>query len=220
MHVVVVLAGEVVITREITRQLQGADLVIAADGGADRLGKNDYLPDVLVGDLDSVSQEMRNKLISRAVEIQRFPTDKDATDGELAIVEAVKRGATSITVLGSRGGPRADHELANLLLLADPRLKGIDVQLLTDTTIIRAIGPGQHMLDVEPGCTISIVPISSIVRGVSVSGVCWPLTNSDLNLGSTLSVSNRAIDKKITVDISSGTALIYRGFHSTNQTGH
>lgn len=220
MDVVVVLAGEVILTPEIKRQLEGADLVVAADGGADRLGANGYLPDVLIGDLDSVSQDIRNKLISCAVEIQRFPEAKDATDGELAITEAIKRGATSITILGSRGGPRADHELANLLLLADPRLEGIDVQLLTDTTIVRAVGPGQGMLDVKAGCTISIIPISSVVRGVSVSGVRWPLTNRDLKLGSTLSVSNEAINEQIRVDISSGKALIYWNLHSGNQNRH
>ena len=210
MYAVVVLAGEFSLTPAIERALQTAELVIAADGGADRLRGLQRVPDIVVGDLDSISAEEQASLQEQNVEFLQFPTDKDATDAELAIVEAAERGATAITILGGRGGPRADHELANLLLLAHPRLRGIDVRFLTATTEVRALGPGKHELGARPGSTLSLVPITAVVGGVTVTGVRWPLKEQDLRLGSTYTVSNEVTDSDIKVEIAKGTVLLFR----------
>lgn len=207
---VVVLAGDFILTPAIERALRTADLIIAADGGADRLSGVQLLPDVLVGDLDSISGERLASLQAQKVEVLQFSADKDATDAELAVFEAAERGATTITILGGRGGPRADHELANLLLLIHPRLKRLDVRYLTATTEVRALWPGSHDLHIRPGSTVSLIPMTEIVRGVTISGVRWPLSGNDLALGSTYTVSNEVIDPEIGIEIASGAALLFR----------
>ena len=210
MRAVVVLAGDLSLSPAIEQALHSADLLIAADGGADRLREFKRVPDVLVGDLDSITGDTRASLQAENVELLQFPAEKDATDAELAIFEAVRRGATAITILGGRGGRRADHEMANLLLLAHPSLRNVDVRFLTATTEARALGPGKHNLDLQPGSIVSLVPLSPSVRGVSVTGVRWPLTGRDLTPGSTYTISNEVTDPSVGVEISEGMVLLFR----------
>ena len=76
---------------------------------------------MIVGDQDSVAcRDARSGARRQRRNVLDFPTAKDATDGELALREAVRRGATSITIVGALGGPRMDHLLANVALLAHP----------------------------------------------------------------------------------------------------
>ena len=108
--------------------------VIAADGGLARARAIGLEPGLLVGDLDSLPAEAAASAEAAGVEVRRSPVDKDESDTELALLEAVRRGATRITVLGAFGGPRLDHALANLWLLGHPALDGVDVRLLDATT--------------------------------------------------------------------------------------
>lgn len=210
MNAVVILAGDFRATPAIERVLREADLVVAADGGAHHLENLEITPGLLVGDLDSIAGERRAELDSRGVEIVRHPEDKDATDAELALLAALDRGATAVTILGGRGGPRADHEAANLLLLAHPRLAAVDARFLTATTEVRAFGPGDHTCAVESGETISLAPITANVRGVTLAGVRWPLAAVDLELGSTYTVSNRATEPEVALRIVDGVVLFFR----------
>ena len=210
MNAVVVLAGEFRSTPAIERALRSADLVVAADGGADHLAEWPGAPDLLVGDMDSITPNRRAELQDRGVELLRFPEAKDATDGELALLAGVDRGATAITILAGWGGPRADHGLANLLLLAHRRLAGVNVRFLTDTTEVRALRPGKHEVGVKPGETISLVPVTATVRGITITGVRWPLEDVDLELGSTYTVSNVATGPVVAVSIGDGIVLFFR----------
>ncbi len=74
----------------------------------------------------------------------RASSDKDESDTELCILTALDRGATSIRLLGALGGSRVDHELANVALLAHPRLDGIDAAIVDGATTIRRIGYGRR----------------------------------------------------------------------------
>src|SRR4051794_3339238 len=137
-HVLVVADGDVAGRQSLDAAwpgwADGVAAVVAADGGlarADALGLD---PTVLVGDLDSLAPSAVDDARARGVPILRADTDKDESDAELALLEAVRRGATRITVLGALGGPRLDHALANVWLLAHPALAGRDVVLLDART--------------------------------------------------------------------------------------
>src|SRR5688572_13072696 len=120
MKAVVVASGELVATD--VAWLDAADTVIAADGGAGALDRIGRRPDLLVGDIDSVDPALVEWLASGGMPIERHPADKEASDTELAVTAALDAGASEIVILGAVGGDRLDHELANLLLLADPAL--------------------------------------------------------------------------------------------------
>ena len=109
------------------------------------LARSASSPTLLVGDLDSLDPAAgRGGRGSRHRGSVRSPVDKDESDTELALLEAVRRGATRVTVLGAFGGPRLDHALANVWLLAHPALEGVEVALLdarTRASLISAPGP-------------------------------------------------------------------------------
>jgi thiamine pyrophosphokinase len=192
-------------------QLQDADLVIAADGGARYLESRGRRPDVLVGDLDSVDAELVRRLTSGGVAIERHPVDKDATDAELAIERAVAAGATRITVIGALAGARLDHELGNLLLLADARLASRveDLRMVRGRTLARAVrGPGRLAIEAAEGARVGLLPVGGDAAGVTTSGLRFRLEGATLRLGRTRGLANEVVDVPASVSLEAGVLLV------------
>jgi thiamine pyrophosphokinase len=188
-----------------------ADLVIAADGGAAWLDRIGVRPNLLVGDLDSVPVELCDRLAAQGVEIERHPTDKDATDAELALARAVAAGADSVVVLGALGGGRLDHELANLLLLTDPAYHEgpPDVRVVRGATTARAVhGGGRLALDGQVGDLVTLLPVAGDARGVRSQGLRYPLDASDLRMGRSRGLSNEVVALPAWVSLEHGTLLV------------
>lgn len=185
--------------------LDAADLVIAADGGIDTCRAVGRWPDRLVGDLDSVSDELVDIAVGLGVEVHRFPTDKDATDLELAIAMAVQAGATELSICTPFGG-RLDHELATIALATSERIAHLRVDA-TDgrrrIVVVRATAE----LALAPGATVSLIPWAGDVTGVTTEGLRWPLVDATLPLGSTWGISNVAEADAQSVAVTSGVLL-------------
>ena len=122
----------------------GADRLIAADGAAGGMLAAGARPDLVVGDGDSLDQTDRDRLVGLGVDFQDADHEKDESDTELCLLAALESGARSITIIGALGGARPEHAVANLLLLADPRLDGIPVELLADRDQITNPPPQPH----------------------------------------------------------------------------
>ena len=101
--------------------LQEDDYLIAADGGANYLMKMGILPEIVIGDLDSIDEDTLFELTTAEVDIEQYSEDKDETDIELALRYAVELRPSSILIVGALGG-RLDQTLANLSILTDPTL--------------------------------------------------------------------------------------------------
>lgn len=186
-----------------------ADVVIAADGGATRLGKAGRRPDLVVGDLDSLSPDARRDLERAGVAFEVHPDEKEETDAELALDAAVKRGADEIVVVGAFGGTRLDHMVGNLLLLAHEDFAAIDVAIVTERATFRALlGPGTLELEGAPGDWVSLDPLSETARGVTTDGLRYPLRREDLVRGSTRGVSNELTERRGSVDLADGLLLV------------
>ena len=97
--------------------------VVAADSGLEQVHAHGLTAHLLVGDMDSVRTETRQQAVQLGTVVEQHPTDKDATDLELALAAATSAGATRMLVVGAGGG-RLDHFLANVLLLAAPVARG------------------------------------------------------------------------------------------------
>ena len=113
---IIVCSGSITDYALIEKYFEKADLIICADGGANHLRKLGKLPDILVGDFDSISEGDLDLLLAANVEIVRFPSEKDATDTQLAVQLAMDRGCDEVILLGA-AGTRLDHTLANVFLL-------------------------------------------------------------------------------------------------------
>jgi thiamine pyrophosphokinase len=182
-----------------------ADLVIAADGGSGHAVALDLAIDVIVGDLDSIEPDTLQSAEAAGVAIEQHDPDKDATDLELALDSAMARGAKQVTVLGVGGG-RADHHLANVLLLANPKYAAVDIDAWVDGSRVVVVHRARA-IDVEEGATVTLLPIGGPASGVRTSGLRWPLRGETLTPGTSRGVSNVALMPMIQVEVESGTLL-------------
>ena len=183
-----------------------ADLVIAADGGARLCKALRTRPDVLIGDLDSLTPAEVANWKGAGVTMLRFPTDKDQTDLELALHLAVERGAQRITVLGALGG-RWDQSVANLLLLAHPRWRDLDVVLM-DGSQRASLIHRRGVVEGRPGDTVSLIAIAGDARGVTTNGLAYPLSDGVVPFGSALGVSNRLTGPRAEITVRQGLLLV------------
>jgi thiamine pyrophosphokinase len=207
MRVVVVASGDLGAVD--VRWLDAADLVIAADGGSVTLDTLGRRPDRLIGDLDSTDAALVERLEAAGVPVDRHPADKEATDLELALRAAIAAGAFEVVILGGLGGSRFDHELANLLLLADPQLDGIDARIVHGPTTVRVLRPGAPLvLAGASGDLVSLLPIGGDTTGVTTAGLRWALTDATLRLGATRGISNEIISTPASVSVARGLLVV------------
>ena len=215
-HVLVVLNGDTGDGTWLAAEAAAADIVIAADGAAEPLFAAGCRPGLVVGDLDSLSAATLALLEEAGIPIERHPVEKDATDGELALRAALARGATVVRVAGAFGGPRVDHSIASLTLLALPGLERIDIALITPTDTVRLVhGPATHDLSGTPGDIVSLLPLSERVSGVTTAGLRYGLEDATLDQGSSLGVSNELVHSEASVTIGVGRLIIttHRAYH-------
>lgn len=191
--------------------LADADLVLAADSGAEWLTAVGCRPDLLVGDLDSVDATLLAELERSGVPTERHPVEKDETDAELALERAVEIGADAVTVLAALGGPRLDHELANLALIADPRWVGQlrDLRIVRGATLVRPLhGGGTLGLDGGTGAVVTLLPLGGDAVGVRTTGLYYPLDGETLRFGRSRGLSNVVVEASASVSMEDGVLLV------------
>lgn len=207
MRAVVVAHGDV--DAADAAHVRDADLVIAADGGAAHLAAWGIEPGVIVGDFDSVGPELSD--LFRSARWERWPAEKDKTDTELAIDRAIESGAREVVVVGALGGPRADHAIANVLLLGRER-PGVDLRLVRGPLSLSVLrGGGRSALRGEAGELVTLLAIGGDAHEVRTDGLRYPLAGETLALGSSRGVSNEIARRGASVSLGSGTLLIVEG---------
>jgi thiamine pyrophosphokinase len=181
-------------------------LVIAADGGLLKAKAAGVKPDVVVGDFDSVPAGAVDAAEADGVEVIRYPTSKDESDTELAVREAIRRGAGQVDIAGALGGQRIDHTLANLLLLASPDL-GASVAIVDGPVTVRVIGRrGAERLELDgrAGDLVSLLPLTEVATAVTTEGLVYPLRAAMLRQGPTLGLSNEMTGERAWVSLDRG----------------
>jgi thiamine pyrophosphokinase len=209
-------------------------LVVAADGGAARAIELGCRPDLVVGDGDSLGEDGLARVRSAGIALEIAPVAKDESDTELALAAAVRRGAIRLTILGALGGPRLDHALANVWLLAHPSLVGRDAVILDARTRIRllsATGPAageagtaageaagaaagspappvEVILAGRPGDLVTLLPFGADALGVTTTGLAYPLDDEPLLVGPARGLSNVRTWTEARVSLRSGRLLV------------
>jgi thiamine pyrophosphokinase len=184
---------------------QQANLLLAADGGACHAQALGLQPHIVIGDLDSLSEEHRNKLRAAGTRFIVHSTKKDETDLELALLYAVEHAVGPIIILAALGG-RLDQTIANVLLLTIPALEGRDVRLIEGhqtAFVIRS----EATISGKPGDRVSLIPLRGAIRGVSTTGLAYPLDEGTLPFGHALGVSNEMTATQAHVQIRDGLLL-------------
>ncbi len=184
----ILLGGDLVRTPLIDAQIAGAR-IIAADSGIRHAAALGVVPELWVGDFDSVPRDLPASYDD--IPRKTFPPEKDKTDGELAIAEALELGATSLVLLGAFGGQRVDHEFLHLALAIRLAESGTPVVLTSGAQEGFPVLPGVTGFDYEDGTLFSILGFSDL-SGLTVEGAKWPLDNVEVAFGSSLTISNEA----------------------------
>ena len=190
-------------------------LVVAADGGSRGCAALGLHPDLAVGDFDSAAPGDVEALERLGVEVRRFPAEKDESDLELGLRACVERGARRVILLGVLGGPRLEHELAAIGLLAMAGADGADLSIVDDRSILRVLaggsgpeGPSAAVVQGAPGDFVSLLPFGGAADGVSTHGLRYPLQDEPLPVGPSRGLSNELVGTLATVSCRAGRLLI------------
>lgn len=211
-RIVIFANGELSNLEAARELLQPEDYLMAADGGANHLLKMGILPEIVIGDLDSIDEDTLFELTSAEVEIKQYSEDKDETDIELALHYAVELRPSAILIVGALGG-RLDQTLANLSILTDPTLPKIDIRMddgVEEVFFCRAstANGGQVEVQGRSGDIISLIPWHGSVEGVHTEGLQWPLYGETLFSDKSRGISNRMVNETASIRIQSGLLLV------------
>lgn len=205
MTVLIFANGDVTEKEWLRPYLEKATTVIAADGGVRHLFELNHLPDVVIGDMDSLPSGARSRLEAAGARFIPHPAKKDQTDLELALLHAAAHTSDDMLLFGLLGS-RLDQTLANILLLTHPALSGRRVQLLEQHQRAWVIET-EGQITGAVGDTVSLIPLRGDVHVVSTTGLHWPLHNERLAFGLARGISNVMTAEVATVTIQSGYLL-------------
>jgi thiamine pyrophosphokinase len=184
-----------------------ADLIVAADGGARYALEAGVVPDLVVGDMDSLGEDLALEVERRGAALERHPARKDKMDGQLAVLAARERGATAADLLCAGGGRLGALFAVPHILLAAERI-GLRSTVVADRVRMFVVEAGSRTVEGDPQDSVSIFPLSSIVTAVTLEGMEYPLDNASLEPGDTLGFHNELIGRKATVSVGRGAVLV------------
>lgn len=187
------------------RQAAGEfDFVIAVDAGFTHLEALGVLPDMAVGDFDSLGY------VPQCRRVSRHPVKKDKSDMELAMEKALFWDNDNLIVYGALSG-RLDHTVANLQLFARYSEQGATVTGVGDAFAVRFVtGPDAFLLPEGLGAgTVSVFSASDVARGVIESGLEYPVNDETLTNRTTRGLSNELMGERATVAVEEGTLMVF-----------
>lgn len=208
MRTAVVVAGGGPLSEAAVAAVPGSAVVIGADGGVAAALAAGLSVDHAVGDFDSLSPGALEDVKRSGAQVHRHPTDKDATDLELAMELAVELGVRSLVVLGA-WGERFDHLLGEVALLASDRWRDVTVEARLGDAEVQVVRRSL-MLSGLAGELVTLLAVGGPARGVRTTGLRFPLDGEELVPGTTRGVSNELVGGSATVSVASGVLLVIR----------
>jgi thiamine pyrophosphokinase len=197
-----------VISDPLPNTFQADDWIIAADGGARHCLVLNILPHFLIGDFDSLEPEHLAYYQEHGCQLLRYPTNKNETDLELALLHAIQLQPERVIVYGALGA-RWDMTLANLMLLTHPALQQSKLQFIDGyQEISLLVGPNCLTLQGQIGDTVSLIPLSGNAGGISTQNLEYSLCDGELSLGTSRGVSNSIIGHPCVVSLSTGLLVV------------
>lgn len=179
------------------------DCAVAVDGGYAHLQKIGYMPDLAIGDFDSLGY------VPQGMPVRRFSAEKDESDLELALRWAAGEGFSHIYAFGVLG-KRLDHTIANLQLFAKCSEEGISVKAEgAETELVFLSGPETLSLPAREAGTVSVFSMSDECTGVFEVGLKWELDNIELTNRTSLGLSNEFIGLPVKISVRTGTLMVF-----------
>ena len=177
------------------------EFVVAVDGGYDYLKNQNIIPNLIIGDMDSLTKEITN------IETIKYPKIKDKTDMHLAIEYALETGFDDIYIYGALG-KRIEHSIANLNLLY--LFKDKNIKIIDQDLECFVLNKGHHFFNKQQGyiSIFSLTPSSTI----SINGLKYELNKKEITNSFPLGIDNEALNLPFNINIHKGTLLIMTRF--------
>ncbi|MFW6121747.1 MAG: thiamine diphosphokinase [Petrotogales bacterium] len=188
-------------------KIDEADYLVAVDSGANLLFEIRVLPDLLIGDLDSIGRKALNWCSENDVEIMSFGTSKDETDTELALNEMYKRGFNEVLLLNALGD-RPDHFITTIYLLYSYSEK-MNV-FINNENLISSVLSGSNLLEAKKGELWSILPVGEKIPVVSLKGFEYEIDRKTMPFSKPFGSSNVSKSNKVTINTEKGTVIYFR----------
>lgn len=187
------------------------DLVLGADAGARYAHTLNVTLDVIIGDMDSLS-DIERQGVGNA-EFVSYPSEKDETDLELALLYIEEKGINHIVIVGAMGG-RMDMTIANILLLTNTSVSSCRIEVWHGEQTLWVIRPPGEDIYGHPGDMVSLIPLGGDASGITTEGLKYPLKNEYISFGRTRGISNLLEEPPARINLSDGLLL---AVHITGQ---
>lgn len=199
----ILLGGELRLTDRLHAAISDSRF-IAADGGMRHALTLGVQPELWVGDFDSTPADLQRAFPD--VPKQPYPAAKAATDGEIAVSEAIDRGAVRLILAGAMGGERSDHAIQHLLYGIQLAEKGFDVLLTSGDEEAVPLLPGELELALPAGSLFSVLGFSDLT-GLFIDNARYSLRDFHLPFGASRTISNVA-EGPVRLSLGSGRAIV------------
>lgn len=177
-----------------------SDYVIAADAGYEYCRKNNIIPDLVLGDFDSLGAAPKHP------NVMQLPVEKDDTDTVFAIKTGLEKGYRHFYIYGGLGGKRSDHTIANLQSLLYMANRGARGWLFGENCVWTAVKNGGIKLKGEGN--VAVFCFDGVARGVTLRGLKYEVTDAEISSDFPLGVSNSMAQSEASIEVSDGTLLV------------
>jgi len=185
---------------------------VGVDRGVFYLLEMGIQPDIAFGDFDSVNQLEWTMIKEQLTEIKQFLPEKDETDMELALNWALKQKPDTIRIFGATGG-RADHFLTNVMLITRKECLEFEgeIEMIDQSNKMTVLTKGVYSVVKSDDLKyVSFIPITRLVRNITLVGFKYPLYNKTVIRGTTLTISNELIQDIGTISFEEGILIMIR----------
>lgn len=192
----------------------GSVLLIAADGGMDYCRQMELVPDVCLGDFDSISPEEGEERSGKECRSQtgdvltiRLPREKDDTDMLVALKYGMGQGCLEFHMFGGCGG-RLDHTIANLQCLVFLRRQSCRGYLYFQEGRAFVLKNEAVTFDPQEQGVLSLFAMGERAEGVTIKGLKYELTDAVLTNEFPVGVSNEFTGRNCSVSVKKGELLV------------
>ncbi len=189
--------------------IKPGDYIVCVNGGTGHALALGLKPDLVIGDLDSLSAADREEVSRINPELIVHPSEKDKSDLELALDHCVKMKPLEIIIIGALGGTRFEHAFINVLLLYIPLRKRIAARILSENQEVMLVRD-EVTIQGNAGDYLSLYALTNRVDGIVTEGLKYPLNNDSLYFASTLGLSNEFTSAQAKVSLQSGLLLLIK----------
>lgn len=207
MRAIIVSGGNAPSENLLKTYIKDNDIIIGVDSGCNTLYNFNIIPNLILGDFDSIKKEVLEYFLENGVNIEKYSSEKDYTDTDLGYRKAKEMfNAKEILMFGATGS-RLDHTLGNIGILFRALKDKIKMEIIDENNRMYIVDKNS-IIKKEKGKIVSFHALSDIVKNFTIRGGKYDLTSYDMTLLEPRAICNEFLDDDITITFDSGILLV------------